>query len=147
MKVFIGSDHAGFRLKQELKKYLTSIKVEYEDVGNLRFDKTDDYPDFAKKVGQKVSKTRNSRGILICDSGVGVCTAANKVKGIRAANVYNLKMAKKSREHNNANILCLGQDYITSDQAKKIVKVWLNTKFSSGVRHRRRINKIKQIEK
>ena len=145
MKIFIGADHAGFKLKQALKKYLTTLGVRYEDLGNLKFDSGDDYPDFAKKLAQQVSQTKNARGILICDSGIGVCIVANKVKNIRAANIYTLKAAKKSREHNNANILCLGQDYLKTAQAKKIVKVWLSTKFSSVARHRRRVNKINKL--
>lgn len=147
MKIFIGSDHAGFKLKEQIKKYLTKLKVKYEDLGNQQFDPTDDYPDYAKKVAQKVAKTKNNKGILICDSGAGMCIAANKVKGIRAVNAYTPKIAIKSRQHNNTNILCLGQSYISSSQAKKIIKVWLQTKFSRGARHCRRVNKIKQIEK
>ena len=145
MKIFIGADHAGFKLKQALKKYLTTLGVRYEDLGNLKFDSGDDYPDFAKKLAQQVSQTKNARGILICDSGIGVCIVANKVKNIRAANIYTLKAAKKSREHNNANVLCLGQDYLKTAYAKKIVNVWLSTKFSSVVRHRRRVNKINKL--
>ncbi|MCH7759441.1 RpiB/LacA/LacB family sugar-phosphate isomerase [Patescibacteria group bacterium] len=145
MKIFIGADHAGFKLKQALKKYLTTLGVRYEDLGNLKFDSGDDYPDFAKKLAQQVSQTKNARGILICDSGIGVCIVANKVKNIRAANVDTLKAAKKSREHNNANVLCLGQDYLKTVQAKKIVNVWLSTKFSSVARHRRRVNKINKL--
>lgn len=141
-RIYIGSDHAGFAIKQELKKYLTEIETAYKDVGNLAFDPTDDYPDFAKLVANKVRKSRGSRGILICDSGVGVCMAANKIFGIRAVNAYNIKIAKKSREHNNSNILCLGQDYVSSRQAKKIVNVWLETKFSAAIRHHRRVDKI-----
>ena len=145
MKIFIGADHAGFKLKQVLKKYLTTLGVRYEDLGNLKFDPGDDYPDFAKRLAQQVSQTKNARGILICDSGIGVCIVANKVKNIRAANVDTLKLAKKSREHNNANVLCLGQDYLKTAQAKKIVNVWLSTKFSSVARHRRRVNKINKL--
>lgn len=147
MKVFIGSDHAGFKYKQEIKKYLTTLNVAYEDMGNRRLDRQDDYPDFAKKVAQKVAKTKGSRGILICDTGVGACIVANKFPDIRATNVYDLEMARKSREHNNSNVLCLGQDYLTLMSTKKIVKKWLETKFSIASRHHRRVNKIKQIEK
>ena len=146
VRLFIGSDHAGFKLKEQIKEYLIGLKIRYEDLGNQQFDPCDDYPDYARKVAQKVAKTKG-KGILICDSGVGVCIAANKIKGIRAANVYNPKMAIKSREHNDTNILCLGQSYISFNQAKKIIKVWLQTRFSRALRHRRRINKIKQIEK
>ncbi|MDA2922799.1 RpiB/LacA/LacB family sugar-phosphate isomerase [Patescibacteria group bacterium AH-259-L07] len=142
MTIFIGSDHAGFTLKQELKKYLDTLGIKCEDAGNIVFDPTDDYPDFSYAVARKVRKTRGARGILICDSGVGVCMAANKVSGIRAVNAYNIKIAEKSREHNNSNILCLGQDYMSSRQAEKIVKAWLETKFSAATRHHRRVDKI-----
>lgn len=143
MKIFIGSDHAGFTLKQELKKYLDTLGIKCEDVGNTVFDPTDDYPDIAYAVADKVRKTKGARGILICDSGVGVCMTANKVSSIRAVNAYNIKIAKKSREHNDANMLCLGQDYMSLRQAKKIVNTWLETKFSTETRHHRRVDKIK----
>lgn len=145
-RIYIGSDHAGFTLKQEIKKYLHDLGVKCEDIGNTIFDPTDDYPDFSKAVANKVCKSRGARGILICDSGVGVCIAANKISGIRAVNAYNIKIAKKSCDHNNTNVLCLGQDYVSSQQAKKIVKAWLETKFSTAARHRRRVDKIKKLE-
>jgi|Deesub1362A_J573_1020465.scaffolds.fasta_scaffold00077_23 RpiB/LacA/LacB family sugar-phosphate isomerase len=144
-KVFIGSDHAGFKLKEQIKEYLAELGVDYEDLGNHELDPHDDYPDYALKVAEKVAETK-SRGILICDSGVGVCIVANKVKGIRAVNAGSVRIAEMSRRHNNTNVLCLGQDYVTVDEAKDIVKAWLETEFSSESRHHRRVDKITRIE-
>ncbi len=137
MKVYIGSDHAGFKLKQAVKKFLKCI-----DLGALKYDKNDNYPVFALKVARKVAKT-NSKGILICGSGHGVCMAANKVKGIRAAAVNNAFDAKLVRQHNDANVLCLSGWKTSPSKAKKIIKVFLNTKFSNKARHKRRIKMIK----
>jgi len=144
-KVFIGSDHAGFKLKEIIKKYLDRCGYEVEDLGNHYLDQNDDYPDFAKKVALAVAKGKGL-GILICDSGVGVCIVANKIKGVRAVNAYNLKIAKASREHNHTNVLCLGQKYLTVNLAKRIVRTWLNSSFDLAPRHCRRVDKIKKIE-
>lgn len=144
-KIFIGSDHAGFELKEKIKNYLIVKKFKCHDLGNQKFDPNDDYPDYALRVAQKVALTK-TKGILICGSGVGVCIVANKIKGIRAVNAYNSKITKQSREHNNSNILCFGQNFIKFDQTKKIIEVWLKTKFSRLSRHRFRVNKIKIIE-
>lgn len=146
MKVYIGSDHAGWRLKEQLKKYLTAIGVEFEDLGNTKLDPKDDYPDYAEKVAQRVAKEKE-RGILICDSGVGVAIVANKVKGIRAVNAQSEKVARRSREDDDTNVLCLGQDYVSPALAKKIMTAWLRTLFSTAPRHQRRVDKIKRIEK
>jgi len=146
-KVFIGSDHAGFSLKEKLKEYLKHLRFSVEDVGNQVFDSQDDYPDFALRVAERVSQNPQSRGILICSSGVGMCITANKVKGIRAVNAQSVKIAEKSREHNDTNVLCLGQDYIEEPLAKRIVRAWLKKEFSKKRCHIRRINKIKEIEK
>jgi len=143
-KIYIGSDHAGYKLKEEIKKYLTKINISYKDLGNVEFDPKDDYPDYAQAVAKKVAKTK-SKGILICNSGVGMCIAANKIKGIRAVNAYNEKITEKSREHNDTNILCLGQDYINAKLAKKIIKAWLKTKTSTVARHKRRVKKMDKM--
>lgn len=140
MKVYIGSDHAGFRLKQAVKKWLKS----YEDLGAFEYNKNDDYPVFAAKVGKKVAET-NSRGILICGSGHGVCIAANKVKGIRAAAVNNTFDAKITRQHNDANVLCLSGWKMSNAKARNIINVFLKTKFTNAARHKRRINLINKI--
>ncbi len=144
--IYIGADHAGFHLKEELKKYLEELGLEYEDLGNKEMEATDDYPDFALAVAEKVAKT-NSWGILICATGLGMCMTANKLKGIRATLVWNEFTALQSREHNNANILCLGGKITDTETAKKIIRIWLETDFSNEERHQRRIDKIKEIEK
>ena len=144
MKIFIGSDHGGFKLKEKIREYLEELNYEYEDIGTENKESCD-YPDFAYKVAKKVAET-NSRGILICGTGIGVSMAANKVKGIRAALAFNEYTAKMSREHNNSNVLCLGERTIKEALAKKIVKVWLDTKFSKEERHHRRVDKIMKLE-
>jgi ribose 5-phosphate isomerase B len=144
-KVFIGSDHAGFELKERLKKYMADKAIPYEDMGNLRLEPGDDYPDYAEKVARKVAET-GGRGVLVCDSGVGVCIVANKVRGVRAVNASNERIAMMSRQHNNANVLCLGQDYLSEDEALKVFDTWLKTPFSPEPRHHRRVDKIARIE-
>lgn len=144
-KIFIGSDHAGFMLKERLKKYMAEKAIPYEDMGNLKLDPGDDYPDYAEKVARKVAET-GGRGVLVCDSGVGVCIAANKVRGVRAVNASSERIAMMSRQHNNANVLCLGQDYLSEDESLKVFDTWLNTPFSPEPRHHRRVDKIARIE-
>jgi len=144
--IYIGADHAGFKLKEQIEKYLSAQKMKYIDLGNLKLDKNDDYPDFGFKVAQAVANDKYAKGILICGSSFGVCIVANKVKGIRAVSISNVKDAKLSRQHNDANVLCLSGWDLKSEVAKKIIKVWLNTKFSNVARHKRRLNKIKKFE-
>ncbi len=143
--IFIGSDHAGFTLKEKIKEVLTENSYNYIDMGNKEYTPGDDYPDYARSVAIKISGT-GSRGILVCDSGVGVCIAANKIRGVRAVNACNEKMARMSRLHNDSNILCLGQDYIEPGQAGEIIKSWLETGFSPEERHHRRVGKIISME-
>ncbi|MFH1938357.1 MAG: ribose 5-phosphate isomerase B [Patescibacteria group bacterium] len=143
--IYLGADHAGFHLKEELKKYLKELGYEYEDLGNQEIDLQDDYPDFALKVAEKVVETKE-KGILICSTGLGMCLAANKVKGARAVVVWDEFTAIQSREHNNANILCLAGKVLDLETAKKIVRVWLETEFSGEERHVRRLRKIEEIE-
>jgi len=154
--IYLGSDHAGFELKQKIKKYLDKLNLQYHDLGNLVYDQNDDYPDYGYKVAQAVAKNEKSKGILICGSSYGVCIVANKVKGIRAVSINNVTEAKLSREHNDANVLCLAggqmKDKVKSiglsaAQAKKIIAVWLKTPVSKVSRHVRRLNKIKKIDK
>jgi ribose 5-phosphate isomerase B len=145
-KLYIGSDHAGFKLKNSLKPYLIKLGYDFIDLGNLKYQKDDDYPDYAKLVAEKVAK-ENTKGILFCGTGHGACIAANKIKGIRAVTVNNIKDAIKTREHNDANILCLSGWNLKPDLAKKIIRTWLKTKFSNAKRHKRRIAKIKKLEK
>ena len=142
---YLGSDHAGYKLKEKIKDFLDELGYKYVHLGNLKLEPDDDYTDFAYKVAKNVAKT-NGRGILICDSGVGVCIVANKIKGIRAVVGYNPRIAKMSRVHNNTNVLCLGQDYISLAKTKKIVQTWIETDFSAEKRHQRRLEKISKIE-
>ena len=147
MKIFIGSDHAGYNLKEKIKKHLIKLGIVFEDLGAKGFNPEDDYPDFAKKVAEKVAKNPENKGIMVCGTGLGSCISANKVKGIRAISAWNEKVAKQSREHLDANVLCLGARTQTIKEVKKIAKIWLETKFSKGKRHLRRIKKIRTIEK
>ena len=144
MKIIIGSDHAGFDLKREIKRHLKDLNYEFEDLGCYSKESCD-YPDYGFKVAERVAK-ENGKGILICGSGIGMSIAANKVKGVRAALCQNEEEAKLSREHNNSNILCLGARIISPENAKNIVKIWLETKFSGEERHERRIKKITNFE-
>jgi ribose 5-phosphate isomerase B len=154
MKIYMGADHAGFKLKEHLKKFLSSKGYQVNDEGNTVLDSKDDYPDFAAKVGRKVNKSKENKGILVCGSAEGICIAANKIKGIRAVAVWTLENAKLSREHNDANVLCLsGGDMLkpgsrlSKKQAEKITLTWLSTEFSGEERHKRRIKKISEMEK
>ena len=142
--IIIGSDHAGYKLKELIKKYLHEINEDFIDVGTDS-EQSCDYPIFAEKAAKKVINTENAKGILVCGSGIGVSIAANKVKGIRAALCMNDELAEMSRRHNDANILCLGARYIDFEAAKKIIKIFLSTEFEGG-RHKRRIREIKDIE-
>lgn len=144
MKIAIGSDHAGFRLKEIVKNFLKTKNIEVEDF-STHTEESVDYPDYAFKVGEAVARKDFDFGILICGSGIGMSIAANKVKGIRAALCNDLYSAHVSREHNNANILCMGGRVIGEEVAKEIVSVWLNAKFEGG-RHERRVNKITDYE-
>ena len=139
-KIFISSDHAGFKLKETIKDYLTKKKVNFEDLGPID-DSSVDYPDYAHKVAKKVKLNKSNVGILVCGSGTGMNIAANKHKNIRAAQCFNLKSTKLSRLHNDANIITLGSRLITKKNALKLIGVFLNTKFDGG-RHLRRVKKI-----
>ncbi len=145
MKIFLGADHAGFELKEKLKKYLIELGYQAEDLGNFVYDEKDDYPDFILPVAKKVAEdVKNNFGIILGGSGQGEAMAANRIKGARAAVVYNYNedIIRLSREHNNANILSLAARFITEEEAKKAVKLWLETGFSEEERHKRRIKKI-----
>lgn len=147
MIIYLGADHKGFKLKGYIAGILKNHGYEIFDLGNLRYDENDDYPDFARAVAEKVSRDyENARGILICGSGVGVDVVANKFPGVRSALVFNTNQAFDSRNDDNANILSLSADYLNLEDAKKIVLTWLETPFSEEERHIRRIQKIDQIE-
>ena len=142
--IFLASDHAGFKLKEKIKDYLILNGYAIFDCGALTHNPKDDYPDFIIPCAKKVAQTPNSLGIVLGGSGQGEAIAANKIKGIRAAVIYNFnkKIIQLSKQHNNANILSLGARFLTEKQAIKSVDLWLKTKFSNEQRHKRRIRKI-----
>ena len=139
-KIFISSDHAGYKLKEEIKLYLSKKGISYEDMGPYNIDSVD-YPDYAHKVAKKVKTNKNNVGILVCGSGMGMNIAANRHKNIRAAQCFNLKSTKLSRLHNDANIITLGSRVLSKRLALSCVITFLNTKFEGG-RHLKRIKKI-----
>ena len=139
-KIFISSDHAGFKLKELIKKHLKKKNLNFQDLGP-NYENSVDYPDYAHKVAKKVKVNRNNIGILVCGSGTGMNIVANKHKNIRAAQCFNLKSTKLSRLHNDANIITLGSRLITKKNALKFISVFLNTKFEGG-RHLKRVRKI-----
>lgn len=140
MNVAIGSDHAGFKLKNELLVYLLEKGLELQDFGPDTADSVD-YPDYAHKVAESVATGENDLGILICGSGNGVCITANKHKGIRAALAWEEEIAALARQHNNANVLCVPARFVSKAKAFKIVDAWLNATFEGG-RHQNRVSKI-----
>ncbi len=139
-KIFISSDHAGFKLKEEIKIYLKKMKLNFEDLGPINNNKVD-YPDYAHKLARKVKAKKSNMGILVCGSGTGMNIAANKHKNIRAAQCFNLKSTKLSRLHNDANIITLGSRLISKKNALRFVRIFFTTKFDGG-RHLKRIRKI-----
>lgn len=145
MKIAVGSDHAGFKLKEEIVKHLQSKGYDFKDFGTYS-DASCDYPDFAEIVAREVADKNYDLGILVCGTGIGISIAANKVPGIRAAVCGDTFSAHASREHNNANILAMGARVVGTGVALDIVDCFLNAKFE-GDRHARRINKITELEK
>lgn len=143
MIIPIASDHAGFEAKEKVKTWLEEMDHMPVDFGT-HSDESVDYPDFAVQVAEKVNDGEHEKGILICGSGQGMCMTANKYKNVRAALVYDDKSAEMTRQHNNANILCLPGRELSDENLKKIVKIWLNTDFDGG-RHERRVNKIHDL--
>ena len=139
-KIFISSDHAGFKLKEAIKVYLSKKKLTFQDLGPHNNDRVD-YPDYAHKVAKRVKISKNNIGILVCGSGIVMNIAANRHKNIRAAQCFNLKSTKLSRLHNDANIITLGSRLLTKKNALSCIGVFLNTKFEGG-RHSSRIRKI-----
>ncbi len=144
MRVAIGSDHGGFLLKEEIKLLLTEMQIEFKDFGAYSADSVD-YPDIARALALVVAGGEFDRGILLCGTGIGMSIAANKVKNIRAALVHDVFSAVATREHNDSNILCMGERVIGFGLARLITKTWLTTEFSGG-RHARRIAKLEQSE-
>lgn len=145
MKVAIGADHGGFRLKEELKGYIVSLGHEVEDVGSYCADAVD-YPDYALPVCEKVASGSSERGILICGTGIGMTIAANKIPNIRCALVHDMFSAKATREHNDSNVLAMGERVVGPGIAQEIVRIWLETEFSQAARHEQRISKINSLE-
>jgi len=143
--ILIASDHAGFSLKERLKDYLAKIDYAPRDLGTYSLDSCD-YPDFAAALAREISRGKFKQGIIICKSGIGSSIIANRFQGVRAALCYNTKAARLSREHNDSNVLVLGSAFVRPDAAKKILGIWLKTKFPGVARHLRRLNKIKKIE-
>ena len=139
-KIVIASDHAGYSLKEYVKKFLSRKKLQIKDVGVNSNEKVD-YPDYAHKLSKVIKKNHNSIGVLICGSGQGMIMAANKHKNIRAALCYNVKSTKLSRLHNDANVITLGSRLISKKNALKYLNIFLKTKFEGG-RHKKRIRKI-----
>ena len=144
MKIAIGADHAGFALKEKLRRRLAGEGHDVVDFGTDSGDSCD-YPDFAQPVAREVAQGRSDRGILVCSTGIGMAMAANKVDGIRAAPAQSEDEVRMTREHNDANVLTLGAKYLDEDRAAGLIEVFLNTEFSGG-RHARRVAKIAQLE-
>jgi ribose 5-phosphate isomerase B len=146
MRVAIGSDHAGYQLKEHLRTWMAAREIDVRDVGAQTFDPADDYPDFARAVADLVRTEQVDLGVLICSTGVGSCITANKFRGVRAALVHEAFSARMSRLHNDANVLCLGASTVAPRYAEEILAAWLETPFSGDERHRRRLHKVAQIE-
>jgi ribose 5-phosphate isomerase B len=146
MKIFLGTDHAGFELKEEIKKFLNERGHEVVDCGAVEFDPNDDYPDFCAEAARGVSANEGSIGFVFGKSGAGEAITANKFKGIRAVLAVDEGNVKLAREHNDANVLSLGARFYTNETAKNLVKLFIDTPFSNEERHKRRIEKIKSIE-
>jgi ribose 5-phosphate isomerase B len=145
MKIAIGSDHRGYAVKQRLITVLRQLEHQVVDLGVASADVNVDYPDFAFEVGKLVGAQQADRGILICGTGIGMCIAANKVPGVRAAPCHDSVTVEMSRRHNDANVLCLSADLLGAELIERMVRIWLTTEFDAG-RHQRRIDKIAHYE-
>ncbi len=143
--IAIGCDHGGYRLKEEIKKYFEEKEIAYKDMGCMNEERVD-YPNIAKEVAKQVQSKECEKGILICRSGIGMSMVANKVKGIRCALCHNEFTAKYSRLHNDANVLAMGADDVTVNEAICMIRMWLATEFEGG-RHEERVKLIEEIEK
>ena len=148
MMIFVAADHAGFQMKEDLKKYLADLGYEVKDMGAFELNPGDDYPDLMFPMAKAVAENLGeNKGIAVCGSGQGEAMAANKVRGIRAAVVYDEYSARMSRQDNDANIMALGARTLDIETAKRLVRMWLETPFSGEERHIRRIKKIAEEEK
>ncbi len=146
MKIALGSDHAGFDIKEEIKSFLTSSNIDFVDSGAYEFDALDDYPDFAKNVGYAIRNGEAQKGIIICGSGVGASITANKIKGVRAGLCHDGYSAHQGVEHDDMNVLCIGSRIIGIELIKEIIISFINAKFSGEERHSRRLQKLLDIE-
>jgi ribose 5-phosphate isomerase B len=144
MKIAIGSDHRGYKAKQQIVPLLQQLGHDVLDVGTVSADSVD-YPDFAFQVAGAVSVKQVERGILVCGTGIGMCIAANKVRGVRAAPCHDTVTVEMSRRHNDANVLCLSADLLSEELIGRMVRAWLETPFEAG-RHARRVDRITQFE-
>lgn len=147
MKIYLASDHAGFELKNKVKDFLNSLNYEIEDMGDFTPNPTDDFPDFIAKASEKVSNDPLSRAIVFGKSGAGEEIVANKFKNVRAIIGFNKENVALARKHNDANVLSIGSEFVDSKLAIELVKLFLETPFSQEPRHKRRIEKIQEIEK
>ena len=145
MKIAIGADHAGFEVKEKIKKQLEEMNLEVEDLGTNSLESVD-YPDYGAAVGREVASGKADEGIIVCGSGIGIAIAANKVHGVRAAQAWNEETARLARQHNDANILSIGARVIPEAEIPKIVSAWFDAKFEGG-RHAGRVAKITELEK
>jgi len=146
MKIYLATDHAAFELKEYVKKGLSEGGYDVEDCGALSFDPHDDYPDIIKIAAQRVAQNPGSFGVVFGKSGTGEAIVANKIKGVRAVIAFNEENVRLSREHNNANVISIGSQFATNEQAIAFIRLFINTQFSDEERHHRRVEKIAQIE-
>ena len=146
MKIAVACDHGGFPLKQELVKLIEQLGHETVDLGAHQYDKDDDYPDFARYLGQAIQHGQAERGVLLCGSGVGASIAANKLKGVRAAVCHDAYSAHQGVEHDSMNVLCLGARIVGDELAKDLVREFLDAKFTGAARHMRRLEKVNGME-
>jgi len=146
INIILGADHTGFELKAKIKEKLISHGYNFLDLGAYKYDPADDYPDIAIKVAEETAKSKNNRGILFCGSGIGVCIAANKVKGIRAGLGEEIEIVKKAREDDDINVLSIPADFVDENKAFALIEVFLNTPFKNKEKYIRRIKKIEEYE-
>jgi len=145
MKIAIGADHAGFEVKEKIKRQLAELNIEVEDLGTGSTESVD-YPDFGAKVGREVASGKADEGIVVCGSGIGIAIAANKIHGVRAAQAWNEETARLARQHNDANVLSIGARVTPEEEIPKIVRAWLDAGFEGG-RHAGRVAKISALER
>jgi len=144
--IYIGADHRGYKLKKKISKWMFEKKIDFEDMGAQRLDSKDDYTKYAEKVASMVASSKNSKGILICGSGVGVDVVANKFDGVRASIGKTPKQIEAGRKDDNMNILVIAADFTKQEEAREMMKSFIDTKFSGKARHKRRLREVERIE-